>query len=271
VTEVARGRRRLHGDQAETARIHRWARQLAEVLIFLADAPELADKMPPTLREELEKKKRRRRKKKVERALSLESGPSLDLQPDTSLKSGSTSTLQPDPSLKSGSASILQPDPSLKSGSVSILQPHTSEKSGPVSTLQPHTCEKSGPVSTLQMPQRLSGGNHRLAPPARGVTTGEQPPVTSDTPRETAETPVDEPVNAAVVHRNGDVCRVHEASLRRNRRRSGSVRGGDRARRWLLASAGGVDRRSGGPEQPENGEIRALRPWKEKIFAMFGR
>jgi len=252
--EVRAARRRLKEDQAETARIHRWTLQLVQALGFLANAPELLDGLPPTLREEAAKKSRR--KKKVERALSLEFGPSLDLQADTSLESGSASTLQPDTSAGSGSQSILSPDTSLESGPLSVLPPDTSEK--------------SGPQSTLQVPQRLSGGNRRLSPSARGVTTEEQPPITPGTLQETAETPVDGPLNAAVVRRNNDVCRVHVAALRGNGRRSGSVRGGDRAKRWHLASSGGGDRRSGGPEPAESGGFQPPRPWKAKIFALFG-
>jgi hypothetical protein len=130
---------------------------------------------------------------------------------------------------------------------------------------------KSGSQAILRMTQRLPGGNRRLTPPARGVTTEEQPPVTPVTSRETAETPVDGPPDAAAVRRNSDVCRVHVAPLRGNRRRLGSVRGGDRAKRWLLASSGGGDRRPGGAKQAEDGGFQSPRPWKAKIFALFGR
>jgi hypothetical protein len=253
--EVVSARARLKKDQAETARIHRWTLQLVQALSFLADAPELVHRLPPTLREEAAKKNRR--KKKKEPAKALESGSGLDLQPDTSLESGPASTLQAETSEKSGTQSTLRPD--------------TSEESGPLSILQAETSEESGTQSTLQRPQGLPGGNRRLAPPARGVRTEELPPVTPVTPRESVETPADGPPNAAAVRRNNDICRVHVAPLRGNRRRSGSVRGGDRAKRWLVASSGGGDRRSEGPEPAENVGFQAPRPWKAKIFALFGR
>jgi len=137
--------------------------------------------------------------------------------------------------------------------------------------LQTDTSGKSGPQSSLQMPQRIPSRNRRPVPPARGVATGEPDPVTTGTPRETVETPVAQPPDAAVVRRNNDVCRLHVAPLRGNGRRLGSVRGGDRAKRWLLASSGGGDRRSGGPELAESGGFQAPRPWKAKIFSLFGR
>jgi len=64
---------------------------------------------------------------------------------------------------------------------------------------------------------------------------------------------------------------VYVAALRGNRRRSAVYEAAIGRDGGSWRPSGGVDRRSGGLERPENGEIRAFRPWKAKIFAIFGR
>jgi hypothetical protein len=119
------------------------------------------------------------------------------------------------------------------------------------------------------MTKRRRGEKRRLVSSTRGVRTPERLPLTTDTPRRFAETEVAAPPEAASVPGHGDVCRLQEASLRGNRRPSASMRGGNRAKRWLMSSAGGDDTRSGGPKSLGNGGFPALRPLKEKILSIF--
>ena len=234
-------------------------------------AGELVQPLPPSLRKAASQPRRYGRKKKQEPKPAVKSEASLAPTVETPVESGASLALPVATPVDSGPSLDSTVETSVDSGPSADLPLETSVDSGPSLDLTPHTPLKSGPSLGSRMTKRRRGEKRRLVSSTRRVPTPERTPMTTETPRGFVETEVSAPPEAACIPGNGDLCRLHEASLRGNRRPSASVRGGNRAKRWLKSPACGVDTRFGGPQSLENGGFRVLRPLKEKILGIFAR
>ncbi len=254
-SEVKAARIQVKREQKEASRVYRWSIELVDTLGHLVDEPELVAPLPESLRKVASRRCSYGHRKKKEKPKDLSAGQRPETSIAVSSAVGASSDSPPEESLRS--------DPSLD------LTPEEPLRSGPSLDSPPEESLKSGRSLELRVAQRRRGGKGRRFSSVRGTRTAERPSMQTDTPRTYAEVRVSAPPNAAEIRGKDDVCSLHEASLRGNRRPLASVRGGDRAKRRLLSSSRGVDRDFGGPERPANGGFGALGPWRERILGIF--